>query len=86
MKQRTLFDLFLAKPVANVDATSQPCEPSLLMDIPLSTPDTLSNQKEATVPQAIDINMIVDEPLVDLAENRAFPFLSLIVGSPTFEY
>jgi hypothetical protein len=75
MKQRTLFDSFLTKPMVKVDANSQPCEPSPLVNSPLAAPDTFSNQKENTTPQETDIDMSVDEPLIDLVENCAFPFL-----------
>jgi len=88
MKQRTLFDSFLTKPVPKVDVNSQPSEPSPVVATPLATADTPPNQKETTAPQGVDIDlfidMTVDEPLVDLVENRAFPFLSLIVSSITF--
>lgn len=74
MKQRTLFDSFLTKPVAKVDSDSQPLVPPV--NLPLAAPDAPSDKQENTTPQVIDKDISVNEPLV---EDRAFTFPCLII-------
>jgi len=74
MKQRTLFDSFLAKPVAN--AEPEPLVPSPVVNLPSATPIPPLDKQEITIPQITDKDISVDKLLV---EDRAFTFPYLII-------
>ena len=74
MKQRTLFDSFLTKPVANVDP--EPLVPSPVVNFPSATPNPPLDKQENATPPVTDKDISVDKPLV---EDRAFTFPYLII-------
>jgi len=65
MKQRTLFDSFLTKPVANVAPDSHPLVPSAHVNLPLATLNAPSDKQENTTPQVIGKVSPIDDPLVE---------------------